>query len=78
MTKTKQIHANYHEADKWIEGLWLNKRVTQVVACEGFEHEIGRESVVVETFWDQRGQLHCKTQDGVWCPALRLRHVRMP
>lgn len=57
-----------HEADKWIESQWLNKQVVQV---KGSDDCIGREGKVIETFWDEKGALHCKVDDW-WCPAAFL------
>ena len=59
-----------HEADAWIAGHWQDKQVRQVSSCDGTN--IGRTSKVVDTTFDENGALHCKTEDGYWCPASRL------
>lgn len=62
-----------HQADNWIASEWMNKTVKQVPYTDGSNDEaIGRISVVVDTLFDEKGALHCKTKDGFWCPASRL------
>jgi len=60
-----------NQADKlWIESKWMGKNVRQ---NDGISHLIGRMGKVVETFWDEKGALHCKVSGGpyglFWCPA---------
>lgn len=45
--------------------------VVKQVRCEAPEYQrfVGRVSKVVETFVDEKGNLHVHTEDGVWCPA---------
>ena len=49
---------------------WNGKRVEQV-RCEApeFREFVGRKGVVVDSFEDEKGQTHLKTDDGMWCPA---------
>ena len=73
-----------HAADKWIESRWMGKCVRQVrgepaaekAASQGLPNFIGREGVVEETFFDEKGALHCRiVVDGAdwwWCPAAFL------
>ena len=58
-----------HEADTYIASQWMNKTVKQV---KGDPKLVGRAGVVVETFWDEKGALHCKIDDYetyFWAPA---------
>ena len=65
-----------HEADPWIASHWMGKTVKQVSSCDGpLAPVIGRTSIVVEAMFDEKGALHCLTQDGHWCPAARLEIV---
>ena len=61
-----------HEADAWIEKLWLGKQVRQ---HGGEPQYVGRTGNVAETLWDEKGALHClvSAPDGCfWCPASLL------
>ena len=50
--------------------------VRQVAAsAPEFQHNVGRESIVKETFFDENGALHIRTADGFWCPARLLEVV---
>ena len=71
MSKANDVNKNAaHEADAWISAQWMNKLVRQVSASEPkYQHNVGRESKVVETFWDENGALHLRTADMYWCPA---------
>ena len=62
-----------HERDQLhrdIEALWTGKNVFQ---ARGDKHPVRKPGVVIETFWDEKGALHCKVQpsDGEpwWCPV---------
>ena len=49
---------------------WIGKRVEQVKASEiAFQFHVGRVATVVESFTDEKDQIHIKTDDGIWCPA---------
>jgi len=64
-----------HKADPWIAKSWLGKIVKQISSCDGpsaSDKSIGRISIVTDTFFDEKGALHCLTEDGRWCPAARL------
>ncbi len=41
------------------------------VRCEApeFQKFVGRKGTVEEAITDEKGQVHVKTDDGVWCPA---------
>lgn len=70
-----------HEADAWIEKLWLGKQVRQVkgiTGVSGVPDYVGRVGNVAETFWDENGALHClvSAPEGCWwCPASLLAHT---
>ena len=65
-----------HPTDDWIAGEWVDKTVRQTSSCDGpTDKSVGRISIVTETMFDERGALHCHTQDGHWCPASRLEIV---
>lgn len=51
---------------------FVGKTVEQV-RCEAPEYQrfVGRKSLVEESLIDEKGQIHLRTADGVWCP-LRL------
>ena len=53
-----------HEADAWIVKSWMFKNVRQI--------ESGRIGKVEETRFDEKGALHCRTDDMIWCPASKL------
>ena len=57
------------------KNIFIGKLVRQVIADPAFEHLIGRESRVIETFEDENGKGHAKTEDGIWCPIERLEIV---
>lgn len=40
-----------------------------------YQRFVGRQSKVVETFLDEKGNLHVHTEDGVWCPARLVEEV---
>ncbi len=52
---------------------FIGLKVEQV-RCEAPEYQrfVGRQGVVVEAFEDEKGNIHCKTDDGVWCPSFLL------
>jgi hypothetical protein len=53
---------------------WIGKRVKQT-SCAGveFEHRVGCRGTVIDSFTDEKGNVHCQTrEDGVWCPAVYL------
>ena len=61
-----------HEADAMIESVWMGKTVRQVA---GLDRLIGRTGIVLHTFFDENGALHCKMDAGAeawWCPAALL------
>jgi hypothetical protein len=43
-------------------------RVTDYI----YQHHIGRRSKVEETLTDEKGNIHCRTEDGIWCPLSLL------
>lgn len=49
---------------------FVGLRVEQVRAtlpeCQKF---VGRKGTVEEAFTDEKGNIHVKTDDGVWCPV---------
>lgn len=49
---------------------WIGVKIRQV-SCDvpSFEALVGRESVVNDAFMDEKGQIHLRTEDDVWCPA---------
>lgn len=51
-------------------GDWIGKRIEQV-RCEApeFQKFVGRKGTVDDVITDEKGQVHLKTEDGVWCPA---------
>jgi hypothetical protein len=70
-----------HKADAWIASNWMGKTVRET----GGPHNLNRRGVVEETFFDEKGALHCRmagiglipagicSQVGDWwCPALHL------
>ncbi len=52
---------------------FIGLKVEQV-RCVSPEYQkfVGRKGVVVESFEDEKGNIHCKTDDGVWCPSFLL------
>ncbi len=66
-----------HQADSWIASHWMGKEVIQ---ARGDADCIGRRGKVEETFFDERGALHCRmvhnSMHGMtnewWCPAEKL------
>lgn len=67
-----------HQANEWKAALfWQGIRVKQI---DGLRHLIGRTGKVVETFFDEKGALHCKMEKEketdapgwFWCPASLL------
>ena len=65
-----------HERRARLMMVWLKKPVRQFTAGPLYQHHIGRESVVVEAMCDEHGLVHCKTADGIWCPASLLRFLK--
>lgn len=65
-----------HQADTWIAENWMGKKVRQE---RGSKDCIGREGEVVETFFDEKGALHCRmyrtSATDWWCPAALLEIV---
>lgn len=65
------------EMNTWISSHWLGKEVRQV---SGDADCIGRVGKVEETFFDEKGALHCRmvhnSAHGMtsewWCPAVKL------
>lgn len=51
----------------------IGKRVVQA-RCDApeFQRFVGRRGAVQETLVDEKGNLHARTDDGVWCPARLL------
>jgi len=41
------------------------------VRCEDpiYQSYVGRKGLVVDAFTDEKGQVHVRTDDGIWCPA---------
>ncbi len=72
MTKTEEKSMN-----DWIASKWMGKEVIQV---KGDGDCIGRTGTVEETFFDEKGALHCRmvknSAHGMtsewWCPAEKL------
>jgi hypothetical protein len=66
-----------HKADQWIASNWMGKEVIQ---ARGSGDCIGRKGKVEETFFDEKGALHCRmvhnSAHGMtsefWCPAINL------
>ena len=52
------------------ENIFIGKLVRQIIANPEFQNLnlIGRESRVIETFEDENGKGHAKTEDDIWCP----------
>ena len=49
---------------------WVGRRVEQVrCMAPEYQYRVGRKGTVEETIVDEKGQTHCKTDDGVWCPS---------
>ena len=48
-------------------------KTAEQVCCETpeYQHLVGRKSLVEEVLVDEKGQIHIRTADGIWCP-LRL------
>lgn len=68
------VSAERHEADAWIEALWMGRDVRQET---GTSAALGRSGKVTETSWDERGALRCLVvgASSFWCPAADLAHV---
>jgi hypothetical protein len=65
-----------HAADKWIAENWQDKVVRQAT---GIPELVGRTGRVQQTFFDEKGALHCLVDAGgsdFWCPALHLEIVQ--
>lgn len=67
-----------HQADEWIAEQWHNKDVVQT---DGIPWLVSRKGKVTETFWDERGALHCfvtcpGSDNKFWCPAKYLQVVQ--
>jgi hypothetical protein len=62
---------NSHQADPWIAKNWMGKTVRQT---GGIPSLIGRVGRVEETFFDEKGALHCRSvgNSEFWCPASLL------
>ena len=66
-----------HKADAWIAANWMGKTVEQV---DGDTDCVGRTGKVEETFFDEKGALHCRIvkesahgmSSEFWCPASKL------
>ncbi len=52
---------------------WVGKQVEQVRAeAPEYQKHVGRKGTVEEAFEDEKGQIHVKTDDGMWCPVRLL------
>ncbi len=55
---------------------FMGKKVRQKAASSPeFAHNIGRESVVIQAFFDEKDMLHLQTEDGVWYPYTLLEKI---
>lgn len=49
---------------------FVGKRIEQVRAeAPEWQKHVGRQGVVDAEFVDEKGQIHVRTEDGMWCPA---------
>ncbi len=59
--------------EQWIASHWIGKRVKQTAVSDPeYARNIGRESTVLEAFVDEKGHMHVRTEDGMWCPVSLL------
>ena len=49
---------------------FIGLRIEQVRCCSPeYAYLVGRKGTVEEAFTDEKGNIHVRTEDGVWCPV---------
>jgi hypothetical protein len=51
---------------------FVGKQVEQVRCAPGNEKFLHRRGVIQDAMVDEKGTIHCQTDDGVWCPFFLL------